>query len=90
MCCGKNRTGVSQTRVASPASRVVQASSAVATRPLSYVAYFEYTGKTAMTVAGPVSGMRYRFATPGSRVAVDLRDRKHLAVVPSLVQVRSL
>jgi hypothetical protein len=90
MCCGKNRTGMSQTRVASPANRAVQASSAVATRQLSSVAYFEYTGKTALTVVGPVSGMRYRFAAPGSRVAVDLRDRKHFAAVPNLVQVRSL
>ena len=90
MCCGKNRTAVSQTRVASPAGRAVQTSPPFATRQRSNTAYFEYTGKTALTAVGPVSGMRYRFASPGSRVAVDLRDRKHFAAVPNLVQVRSL
>ena len=43
-----------------------------------------------MTVTGPVTGARYRFSTPGSRVAVDLRDRKSLAAIPQLVQVNSL
>ena len=90
MCCAKNRTIVSQTGVASPASRAVQPSSAAAGRQLSYVAYFEYTGKTALTVLGPVSGIRYRFPTPGARLAVDLRDRPRLASVPGLVQVRAL
>jgi hypothetical protein len=90
MCCGKNRTAVSQTRVGPPAGRSVQTPPAFTTRQRSSAAYFEYTGKTALTAVGPVSGMRYRFATPGSRVAVDLRDRKHLAAVPNLVQVRSL
>jgi hypothetical protein len=54
------------------------------------VAYFEYTGRTAMTVIGPVSGVRYRFDAPGSRIAVDLRDRKTVAAIPQLVQVSSL
>ncbi len=90
MCCGRNRIAVSQTRVSSPTSRAVQTSPAFASRQRTSVAYFEYTGKTAMTVTGPVSGMTYRFATPGSRVAVDLRDQKRVAAVPGLVQVRSL
>ena len=90
MCCAKNRTSVSQTGAASPASRAVEPSPAVARKQLSYVAYFEYTGKTALTVAGPVSGVRYRFERPGSRLAVDVRDRNRLAAVPGLVQVRSM
>ena len=90
MCCGRNRTAVSQTRVSAFAGRAVQTLPAFATGQRSNVAYFEYTGKTALTAVGPVSGARYRFATPGSRVAVDLRDRKHLAAVPNLMQVRSL
>lgn len=90
MCCGKNRTAVSQTRVSSPAGRAVQASPALAMRPRSNAAYFEYTGKTAMTVMGPVTGATYRFAAPGSRVTVDLRDWKHVAAVPGLVRVQSL
>ena len=64
-----------------PASAIKQRSSVV---------YFEYTGKSAMTVVGPISGMTYRFPAPGSRAAVDLRDHRHVAAVPTLVQVRSL
>jgi len=90
MCCGKNRIAVSQPRISSPVRRAVPTSPAFATSQRSSVTYFEYTGKTAMTVLGPISGMRYRFPAPGSRIAVDLRDQKHLAAVPNLLQVRSL
>jgi hypothetical protein len=54
-----------------------------------YVACFEYTGRTGMTVRGPATGRRYRFDYPGARVFVDLRDRAALAAVPHLRQVRS-
>ena len=90
MCCGKNRTTVSQTRVTSPAIRPAQTRPARAARPRSNAVYFEYTGKTAMTVMGPVTGATYRFATPGSRAAVDFRDWKQVAAVPGLVRVGSL
>jgi hypothetical protein len=61
-----------------------------APRQHSTVAYFQYSGKTAITVTGPVSGMRYRFPSPGSRLPVDIRDRAALAAVPGMVQVQSL
>jgi len=48
--------------------------------------FFEYMGKTGMTVTGPVTGKRYRFEGSGSRVEVDLRDRRPLAAVPQLRQ----
>jgi hypothetical protein len=47
---------------------------------------FEYTGQTALTVVGPVSGRRYRFGQPGSRLVVDPRDRPGLAMNPKLRQ----
>jgi hypothetical protein len=91
MCCGKTRTAVSQKRVSSPPPRrAVQTSPATAIKQRTNAAYFEYTGKTAMTVRGPVSGATYRFVSPGSRLAVDLRDSRHLAAVPNLAPVRSL
>jgi len=90
MCCGKNRTAVSQTRVSTPAGRPAQAARALSIRPRSNAVYFEYTGKTAMTVMGPVTGATYRFTAPGSRVTVDFRDWKHVAAVPGLVRVGSL
>ncbi len=90
MCCGKNRTSSSQTRTSSPIAKVGQASQMLAARQRISVAYFQYSGKTGMTVIGPVSGMRYRFPSPGSRLPVDIRDRAALAAVPGLVQVQGL
>jgi hypothetical protein len=45
---------------------------------------FEYTGRTAMAVIGPASGMRYSFEGPGAQVEVDARDWRSLAAVPHL------
>jgi hypothetical protein len=47
-------------------------------------AYFEYVGRSAMTVTGGVTGRRYRFERPGARVAVDPTDRPSLSKVPHL------
>ncbi len=90
MCCGKNRTIVLQGTGTSLGKQAAESAPAGANRARSNMAYFEYTGKAAMTVVAPVTGMRYRFVAPGSRVGVDLRDRRHLSAVPNLVQVRSL
>jgi hypothetical protein len=49
--------------------------------------FFEYVGKTGMTVTGPVSGRRYRFDHPGSRVAVEPADKPSLAALPQLRRV---
>ena len=48
---------------------------------------FEYVGQTGLTVIGAVTGRRYRFDRPGSRVIVDARDRPSLAAVPNIRQV---
>ena len=89
MCCGKNRTGISQT-TSSTVSRAVQSPPAFLMGQRSSTAYFEYTGKTAMTAMGPLSGRTYRFVSPGCRLEVDLRDCRHLAAVPNLVRIKSL
>jgi len=51
------------------------------------VVYFQYLGRTGLSAIGPISGKRYRFDGPGTIVAVDPRDRRSLAAVPSLRQV---
>jgi hypothetical protein len=84
MCCGNSRSSRSRATSFQPA-----APTATSVRSTSYVAYFEYTGRTALTIMGP-SGARYRFAAPGARLSVDLRDRAALAAVPGLVQVPGL
>ena len=48
---------------------------------------FEYTGRTALSVRGPMTGRPYRFAGPGMRVSVDARDAAAVAGVPNLRRV---
>jgi hypothetical protein len=50
---------------------------------------FEYTGHTAMTAVGRITGRPYRFASPGARVIVDRRDRMSLEAVPNLRLIKS-
>lgn len=90
MCCGRNRPSLpSMGRVSQPL-RTVHHGDAQASAPANAVAYFQYNGRTAMTVHGPVSGTVYRFHAPGRRVVVDLRDRASLAAIPQLAEVGSL
>lgn len=49
---------------------------------------FEYTGKTALTVRGPVSGKNYRFSKPGATQLIDYRDTSSLMAIPVLKRVR--
>jgi hypothetical protein len=45
---------------------------------------FEYTGKTALTLRGNISGKKYRFSAPGDVQLIDYRD------VSSLISVSVL
>lgn len=86
-CCGGSRRTVAATSGArvSPALHTPSDGGARVKR-LPH-AYFQYSGRTALTVVGPVSGRRYRFSGPGQVVAVDPADRRALASVPHLRQV---
>ena len=48
---------------------------------------FQYLGRTALTVIGPITGARYRFEKPGSQLHVDPRDRPGLLRLPVLKPV---
>jgi hypothetical protein len=50
---------------------------------------FEYTGKTALAVKGPITRVNYRFSEPGARVRVDASDAPGLAAVPNVRRVTS-
>jgi hypothetical protein len=52
------------------------------------LAYFQYLGKTGVTVIAPRTRKRYRFDRTGAVVAVDPRDQRALAAVPTLRQVK--
>ena len=49
--------------------------------------FFEYVGKSALTVVSPQTGRRYRFLAPGTRIEIDPRDRPWLASIPQLRRV---
>ncbi len=50
-------------------------------------ASFEYTGKTALTVVGHVTGKQYRFSHPGNRQNIDYRDIPGLTGIPVLKKI---
>jgi len=90
MCCGNNRAKLAQMKAPSPGPGTVQRSDAFGRASRNMVAYFEYIGKMAVTVIGPVTGLKYRFPASGSRLAVDLRDRQYVAKIPQLQEIRHL
>ena len=79
MCCGRTGMEMASARAVSEAQPVF-ADGASAPK-------FEYVGKTAMTVVGPMTGKRYRFSRPGEQLEVDVRDRSWIAFVPNLKRV---
>lgn len=48
---------------------------------------FEYTGKTALSITGNITGKRYRFAHPGDKQLVDYRDASGMRSVVVLRKV---
>jgi len=75
-CCGKNR------RPTPVETAEVRPSSFAPPSPT--IQYFEYTGSTALTAIGNVTGQRYRFPSPGVAVAVDSRDAPSMVGVPNV------
>jgi hypothetical protein len=86
-CCGKKRAQARQKtqtrRAPEPAERTVSQP-----RPEPQpLAYFQYLGKTGVTVIGSRTRKLYRFGHTGAVVAVDRRDGRSLAAVSVLRQV---
>jgi len=50
--------------------------------------YFEYTGKTALSVKGTISGKHYRFSRPGDVQLIDYRDASSMRGVPVLKKLK--
>jgi len=84
-CCGQRRA--QQRRSSSAFVHELAVPRASAGRLPMGAAYFEYTGATAITVVGNITGRQYRFETPGVPVVVDARDRWSLARVSLLREV---
>jgi hypothetical protein len=69
MCCGSTRRISASPRLSPPARGGT---------------VLTYVGRTALTVAGPSTGMVYRFTAPGARLRVDARDAVSLRKIPVL------
>jgi len=82
-CCNDKRArAVTTTAVAARTTQQEQLY--LRHRPNAASVAFEYVGETSLTVSGPVTGARYRFPAPGSRLDVDARDAAYVGAVPSL------
>jgi len=85
-CCGKKRL---QARQKTQTRRAPEPIETTVSQPEPQsVAYFQYLGKTGVTVIGPRTRKRYRFGHTGAVIAVDRRDGRALATVSVLRQVR--
>ncbi len=74
-CCGQSRGTINTSGTVGGTKRPP---------PRPRAALFEYTGPTAMTVTGPMSGARYRFDGPGAKVQIDMRDAPSMVAVPNV------
>jgi hypothetical protein len=91
-CCGKGRIARPARRNTISTAQPPASTSPVRTQPtrrFSAPVLFQYTGRSGMTVFGPITGLRYRFTAPGSIVAIDARDAPSVAGVPRLQQIGS-
>jgi hypothetical protein len=80
-CCGDKRSQLTATpRETEPA---VMAGTEQYLLPPQTVR-FRYEGPTALTVMGPITRSRYRFAFAGATLDVDSRDASSMAAVPHL------
>ena len=84
MCnCGNKRSSL-------PQQRKVEAPKAQTPKPIISTtpdANFEYTGKTALTVVGNVTGKNYRFSRTGAVQIVDHRDAPGMKMIPVLKRI---
>ncbi len=81
-CCGKNRSAYT------PQYGYNNRFAGESNLPAAPVTVtLQYNGQSALTVSGPVSGRRYRFAGFGVQVEVDSRDVPGMRGVPHLQRV---
>lgn len=81
-CCGKGRTLAPEPRPSS-----IETSGPPPAQPRQRLAYFQYTGRTGVTVRGPATGHTYRFGYHGAIVGIDPGDAGAVAGVPALQRV---
>jgi hypothetical protein len=89
-CCGNRRAALAQQNQAITIQRPASGlTGQTPGRPLVEAVYFQYTGRTGLSVRGMFSQRTYHFAVSGAVLAVDGRDAPSLAAVPLLRRVRA-
>ena len=80
MCnCGKKRSGYTQQTSSVPVNH-----SNNSMQDFIEKIFFQYTGNTALTVIGNITGRRYRFAKTGDVQPIDFRDVQGLKNIAAL------
>lgn len=90
MCCGNRRVQFRRGIPSFPPPEFARVASPAMLSARSSRVTFQYTGGTGLTVVGAFTGRQYRFDGPGSRVAVDPRDRASVASINLLREVEML
>jgi len=91
MCnCGNKRNSFSQQQKnETPKSNVQKSNVQKSLNSNMPNTNFEYTGKTALTVVGNVTGKNYRFSRTGDVQNVDHRDAPGMKMIPVLKKIYS-
>jgi hypothetical protein len=85
MCnCGNKRSAVTAQLSADSVSRESIQTAPQKTGPGTV---FIYTGQSALTTTGSVTGKRYRFNGPGDKQLIDYRDAASMMSVPVLKRI---
>jgi hypothetical protein len=83
MCnCGNKRNSLSQ-----PKSQAAKSDMSKPLETNTPHANFEYTGKTALTVVGNITGKSYRFSHAGDIQIIDHRDAPGMKLIPVLKRI---
>lgn len=91
-CCGKARAQFTNQFTTGPSGQtpskptIFNRAPSVSVQQAGTVT-FQYTGRTRLTVIGPVTRARYDFIGHGARLQVDRRDSNSIASVPALRRV---
>ena len=84
MCnCGNKRSQLQQFATGMPAKENADNAARQTWPPVNFV----YTGQTALSVTGNVTGKRYRFNAPGEQQLIDYQDASFMLTVPVLQKV---
>lgn len=91
MCnCGNKRdsfTAQSSASTTAPAASVHAGPIKKQTEKMWPDISFVYTGQSALSATGNVTGKRYRFSAPGEKQQVDYRDAPSMMTVPVLKRI---